>query len=137
MNAVIYKSRSGNTAKLAEAVAGAIGVKAQPVSDNPAVNGVDTLFVGASIYAERIDKALRVFLPALDKSQVKKVVVFGTACGPKSAHGEIKALLAPKGIEVADEFFQCRGKFLFINKGRPDEADLKAAADFAKKMAGA
>jgi len=137
VNAVIYVTKGGNTAKLAASIAGAIGAAAQPVSDKPVIKDIDTLFVGASIYAGKIDGSLRDFLQTLTSPQVKKVIVFGSACGPKSAQSEIKSLLEPKGIAVSDDFFQCRGKFLVINNGRPNADDIKAASDFARKMVGA
>ena len=48
--AVRYYTRSGNTQKLAEAVAAAVGVEALPVSE-PLTEPVDVLFLGCSYYA--------------------------------------------------------------------------------------
>ena len=38
------------------------------------------------------------------------------------------------GIEMDEREFHCRGEFKGIHKGRPDENDLKVAAEFAKQF---
>ena len=40
------------------------------------------------------------------------------------------------GIPMEEREFHCRGEFKGVHKGRPDENDLKAAAEFAKAVAG-
>lgn len=136
MNRIIYASRGGNTRRLAEAVAKGAGVPAVSVEDLNGLENTDLLFVGASIYAGSIDGSLRGFLRGLRSSQVKKAVVFGSSAGSKTALTEIKSILEPKGIPVADEEFHCRGAFLFVNRGRPDGNDLARAEAFAGKLCG-
>jgi flavodoxin len=135
MNQVVYASRKGNTKKVAEFIARGIGVKAEPVGSGVKVDHADVLFVGGALYAGKIDSGLRAFLGELTPAQVGKVVVFSTAGGKCTPLAEIKAILEPKGIKVADEEFHCRGSFLIINNDRPNEEDLKHAEDFAKKLA--
>ena len=48
--AVRYYTRSGNTKKLAEAIAKAVGAEAKTV-DEPLWEDVDILFLGSSVYA--------------------------------------------------------------------------------------
>lgn len=134
MNKVIYASRGENTKKLAAAIAKGAGCEAFSVDSAANMEGVDTLFVGGSIYAGKIDGSLRKFLEGLSASQVRNVVVFGTAAGNKSALPEIKTILEPRGIKVSDEAFQCKGSFLFVNRGRPNDEDLKHAEEFAGKI---
>jgi flavodoxin I len=134
MNVVVYASKGGNTKKLAEAVAAAIGAAAQPVAEvGPFDAPVDTLFVGGSLYAGKIDGALRKFLQGLTAGQVTRVAVFGSAAGNKSALDEIRALLNGTGITVYEKAFQCRGSFLLANRGRPNQDDLNNAAQFAQE----
>lgn len=137
MNKVVYVSRGGNTKKLADAIARGAGTSAVSAEDSAPSETADTLYVGASIYAGAIDGRLRPFLAGLKPSQIKKVVVFGTAAGRKTALPEIKSILEPNGVAVADDVFQCRGSFLFANRGRPNEEDLKQAEAFAKRTCGA
>jgi flavodoxin len=136
MNAVIYASRGGNTKKLAEAVARGAGAEAQSVENAVCPERTDILFVGASIYAGKIDDRLRRFLQALDPKQAAKAVVFGSAAGNKTALSEVKSILKPKGIQVSEEEFHCRASFLLLNRGRPDAKDMERAEDFAKRIAG-
>lgn len=131
--AVRYVSRSGNTKKLADAIALAAGCQAKPAAD--ALNGkTDLLFVGGAIYAGGIDKKLEDFLQSLSADNVQKVAVFGTAAGGKSIQPQVKSILAGKNILVSEEVFQCRGKFLLANRKKPDQEDLDNAKKFAEKI---
>lgn len=53
--AVRYFSRTGNTKKLAEAIAKAINVEAK-ITDKPLCEDVDILFLGSSAYANGVDE---------------------------------------------------------------------------------
>ncbi|MDR1293094.1 MAG: flavodoxin [Clostridiales Family XIII bacterium] len=134
MNKLIYASRGGNTKKLALAVAKGAGVAALPVGEAGEISGVDTLFVGASVYAGKIDGSLRGFLGKIKRGDVGSAVVFGSAAGNKSAADEIREILAAQDIPVSDKVFQCRGSFLLANRGRPNEEDLAKAEAFAREI---
>ena len=56
--AVRYFSRGGNTKKLAEAIASAIGVEAKDVSFG-LNEDVDLLFLGSSVYAYGVDASIK------------------------------------------------------------------------------
>ena len=71
--AVRYYTKTGNTKRLAEAVAQAIGVEALPIS-SPVTEQVDVLFLGNSYYAFSIDPEVRSFIRSLDKSMIGKIV---------------------------------------------------------------
>jgi flavodoxin len=135
MNQVVYVSRKGNTKKVAEFIARGLGVNAEALGPEVKVDNTDILFVGGALYAGKIDARLGAFLNTLTPGQVKKVVVFSTAASKKTALEEVKSILEPRGIPVADESFHCKGAFLILNADRPNEEDLKKAEDFAKKMA--
>jgi len=94
------------------------------------------VFIGASIYAGTIDGRLHSFLSALRSEQVKRVVVFGTSAGKKTALTEIKAILEPNGLIVMEDEFHCMGAFLFANRGRPNEEDIERAELFARTICG-
>ena len=64
--AVRYYTKTGNTKRLAEAVANAIGVEALPIS-TPITEAVDVLFLGNSYYAFTIDPEVRDFIKSLYK----------------------------------------------------------------------
>jgi hypothetical protein len=51
-----------------------------------------------------------------------------------STFKKIKKEADKVGIPMDEREFHCKGQFKAMNKGRPNEDDLKAAAEFAKKM---
>ena len=133
--AVRYYTKTGNTKKLAEAIAQAVGAEALPISE-PIREPVDILFLGNSYYAFSIDPEVRAFIRGLDKKKVGRIVNFGSAAMLNSTWKKVKAEAEKVGIPVDDQEFHCRGEFKGIHKGKPDAADLKAAAEFAKKIIG-
>ena len=127
--AVRYYSRGGNTQKIAEAIAKAVGAEAKTVSE-PLTEDVDILFLGSAPYAFDVDDEVKKFIGGIRVS-VGKVVNFSTSAAIKSTRKYVEKLLAEKKIPMAEEEFSCRGAFAMLHKGRPNEADQKAAADFA------
>ena len=131
--AVRYYTKTGNTKKLAEAIAGALGVKALPISE-PVTENVDILFLGNSYYAFSIDPEVRAFVQGLDKGKVGKIVNFGSAALLNSTYKKVKAEADKAGIPMDAREFHCRGEFKGMHKGRPNQDDLAAAAAFAKSF---
>ena len=131
--AVRYYTKTGNTEKLARAVAEAVGTEALPVSV-PVAESVDILFLGNSYYAFSIDPEVRKFVASLDKALVGKIVNFGSAAMLNSTYKKVKAEADRAGIPMDPREFHCRGEFKGVHKGRPNAEDLKAAAAFAKKI---
>lgn len=128
--AVRYYTKTGNTRKLAQAVADKLGVEALPISE-PVSEAVDILFLGNSYYAFNIDPEVRDFVASLDKSKVGRIVNFGSAAMLNSTYKKIKAEADKVGIAMDEKEFHCRGEFKGLHKGRPNEEDLKAVAEFA------
>ena len=133
--AVRYYTKTGNTKRLAEAVAKAVGVEALPIS-TPVTEQVDILFLGNSYYAFNIDPEVRAFIKGLDKNKVGKIVNFGSAAMMNSTLKKVRAEAEKAGIPTDDREFHCKGEFKGIHKGKPDESDLKAVAEFARKIMG-
>ena len=132
--AVRYYTKTGNTKKLAEAVAAAVGAEALPISE-PVAEAVDVLFLGNSWYAFSIDPEVRAFLRTLDKNKVGRIVNFGSAAMLNSTWKKVKAEADKAGIPMDEREFHCKGEFKGMHKGRPNEEDLAAAAAFAKTIA--
>ena len=133
--AVRYYTKTGNTKRLAEAIAKAVGVEALPVTA-PVAESVDILFLGNSYYAFTIDPEVRRFIESLDKEKVGKIVNFGSAAMTNSTWKKVKAVADKVGISMDEREFHCKGEFKGLHKGKPDESDLDAAAAFAKKIVG-
>ncbi len=133
--AVRYYTKTGNTKRLAEAIAEAAGVEARPISV-PVTEPVDILFLGNSYYAFNIDPEVRNFVRSLDKNKVGKIINFGSAAMMNSTWKKVKAEADKAGVPMDEREFHCKGEFKGIHKGRPNGEDLKAAADFAGKIIG-
>lgn len=131
--AVRYFTQTGNTKRLAEAIAQELGVQALPIS-TPVTEKVDVLFLGNSYYAFTIAPEVREFVAGLEKANVGKIINFGTAAMMNSTYKKVRSVAATKGIPVLDREFHCKGEFKGVNKGRPNEDDLKAARVFAKSI---
>ena len=131
--AVRYYTKTGNTKRLAEAVANAVGVEALPISE-PVAEPVDILFLGNSFYAFSIDPEVREFVASLEKEKVGKIVNFGSAAMLNSTFKKVKAEADKVGIPMDEREFHCKGEFKGLHKGRPNEDDLSAAAEFAKAI---
>ena len=133
--AVRYYTKTGNTKRLAEAIAKAVGAEALPIS-TPVTEPVDILFLGNSYYAFTIDPEVRQFVASLEREKVGKIVNFGSAAMMNSTYKKVKAVADKAGIPMDGREFHCKGQFKGVHKGKPDESDLKAAAEFALKIVG-
>ena len=132
--AVRYYTKSGNTKKLADAIAKAVGVEAKEVSE-PLEGPVDILFLGSSVYAAGVDSAVKQFIAA-NHANIGALYNFSTAALLSSTYKQVQKLAAEHGVKMAEEEFHCRGSFAMMHKGRPNQEDLDAATAFAKKICG-
>lgn len=128
---VRYYTRSGNTKKLADSIAKAVGVTPEDIS-NPMVEKADILFLGCSYYAFDMDTEVKKFINE-NSDKIGKIVCFGTSAMMNSMQKPLKKILEGTAIELAKEEFHCRGSFGVMHKGRPNADDMALAADFAKK----
>ncbi len=131
--AVRYYTKTGNTRRLAEAIAEALGVQALPITE-PLTEAVDALFLGNSYYAFSIDPEVKAFIRTLDKSKIGRIVNFGSAAMLNSTYKKVKAEADKAGIPMDEHEFHCKGEFKGIHRGRPNSEDLAAAAAFAKSI---
>lgn len=130
--AVRYYTRSGNTKKLADAVAKAVSAELKDVAA-PLEERVDVLFLGCSYYAFDVDEAVKNFIVD-NKDNIGKIVCFGTSAMMKSMRKPVSKVADGVGVSVAKEEFHCRGKFGVLHKNRPNEKDLAHVAEFAQNI---
>ena len=130
--AVRYYTKTGNTKRLAEAMAKELGVEALPISEG-VEDAVDILFLGNSYYAFNIDPEVKKFVASLDKSKVGKIVNFGSAAMLNSTYKKVKAEADKVGIPMDEKEFHCKGEFKGIHKGRPNQDDVNDAVEFVKQ----
>lgn len=130
--AIRYYTRSGNTEKLANAIASKLELPAETLSYD-LQEKVDILFLGCSYYAFDMDPAVKEFLKK-NKENITKIVCFGTSAMMKSMKKPMHKVADELGIQIADEEFHCRGSFGPAHKGRPNMDDCKAIQEFAAKL---
>ena len=132
---VIYHSgRSGNTAKVAEAIGKACGVTAEKVSKGKTEfsKPIDLLFIGSGIYMHKPHKSIRKLIEGLNSQIVKNAAAFGTYGNQLQIGDQISELLKVQEVNVLVPPFVCKGDSPGTdNKGHPDKTDLENAADFA------
>jgi len=135
---VVYFSQTGNTKKVAVAIADALACKVESVEAVSEDGEADVLFIGAAVYAtfdHDVNPAIKAFLKTLKPSKVKKVAVFSTYAFGSSV-GNLVRFVKDLGFNVSDEPFACKGRFLFFNMGAPNKKDLQNAKDFALRVVG-
>lgn len=131
----MYHSQTGNTKKVAEAIAEAVGVKAEEISVTNLTETIDLLFIGDGNYGQKIDQKTVNFIKKMTAHQVRNAAIFGTYGGQTGALSQMQELITQQGIQVADRTFGCKGKFwLIFNRNHPDDKDLNAAREFARQM---
>lgn len=130
--AVRYYTRSGNTKKLADAVAKTAAVESKDITC-PLDEKADILFLGCSYYAFDVDEAVKKFIIE-NKDNIGKIVCIGTSAMMRSMKKPVKKVADTVGVAVAEEEFHCRGEFAKFHKGRPNEKDLADVSAFAKSV---
>jgi flavodoxin len=131
--AVRYLSKTGHTKLVADVIAQELSVVAAPL-DEPLPDEVAVLFLGGALYGFGLDDELKTYITTLSPANIAKVYVFATSALLTSVNQTIKSLLIAQGLSVADETFHCYGKFAALRSKHPDDADLQAAAAFAKGL---
>ena len=130
--AIRYYSQTGNTRKLAEAIAAELGIEARPVTE-PLEEETELLFLCNSVYWAGIDKSVKQFVKA-NAGKIGALVNVSTAAMIESTYGQMKKLAAEAGVKLCEQEFHCRGKFAALHAGRPNEEDLKAVREFARRV---
>lgn len=130
---VVYKSRKNNK-KLALAISDELKVPARPISkfDN---KQTEVLFLGCAILGGTVSPKVEQFVETLDSSIVKKIVLFSANGFGTDQFKALKKKISEKGIEVSDDVFSCKGSaFIFKNMKHPNQDDIKAVKEFARKV---
>lgn len=145
---VVYSYHHNNTQKVAEVFAKVLGAEiVTPQQTDPSsLQAYDLVGFGAGIDSGKHYKPLLDFADQLPNSKGKKAFIFSTSgvSNPKymtKIHTALREKLQTKGYVVVDEF-NCHGfntnsflkAFGGMNKGCPNEADLKAAEEIALKL---
>jgi len=146
---IVHSYHHGNTRKVADAMAKQLGAEVYTTETiNPTeATQFDLIGLGAGIDTGKHYAPLLEFAAALPESAGQQVFVFSTAgiAGSEKKmlrdHEALHEILERKGYSILGDF-ACKGHdtvgFLKhiggINKGRPNDDDLKAASRFAASM---
>jgi len=151
MNSVVilFSYHHKNTEKIAQVIAKTIGseIKAPEQIDSNSLANYDLVGFGSGVYFSKLGKPLLELVDKIPQVTGKKAFIFSTSGrGGKSApkfHQLLKEKLQGKGFNVVGEFscpaFDTFGVLKIVgglNKGRPNEEDLKQAGAFAKSLLG-
>ncbi len=137
---VLYASLTGNTKKVAGAIAEELSCRAVNVrrEELPELTGVELLLVGDGVYGGKPSRAMVRALRSLPELSGVKAAVFGTYGAKPGQLPVLSALLEGKGAQVIGKF-ACPGRDWFtlglLRWGRPNREDLERAQAFAREMA--
>ncbi len=127
--AVRYYTKTGNTKKLADAVAEQLGLEALTV-DVPLSEDVDVLFLCNSVYWAGVDAKVKDFL-ANPGARIGRIINVSTAGIIESTYKQMKKIAFDYYIPLDTNEFHCRGSFNALHPGNPTADDVKAVKIFA------
>lgn len=144
---IIFESvHKGNTRKIAEALAGELNAKLVKTTavDVNNLSNYDLIGFGSGIYFWRHHQDILALAEKIPPSTGQKVFIFSTAGLPQFKlvwHSALRNILKKKNFRIVGEF-SCKGhdevgplKMIGgINKGRPNEDDIRKAREFANSL---
>jgi flavodoxin len=131
---VVYYSETGNTRKVAEAIAAQLGVTAKDVGIAGVVPHDAFIFLGMGCYRGELPGAVRAFISE-NRFRGRRIALFSTsAFGLDTERQKLEKQLEQLGAVIVRNF-KCRGRFWDINKEHPTWLELKKAAWFARSAA--
>lgn len=131
--AVIYRSMTGHSKKIANKIAAELGISAISIKDNPKLADIDLLFIVGGIYGGASLPDMLEYIKSLNNTQVRKAALITSSTSDKTGQDEVRKILTSGGIEVIDEY-RCYGNFLFTKLGHPNKQEIQGAVIFAKKL---
>ncbi|MCR5825437.1 MAG: flavodoxin [Oscillospiraceae bacterium] len=130
--AIRYYTQTGNTRKLAEAIAAELGVEAKPVSA-ALEEKTDIVFLCNSVYWAGIDKSVKRFVRD-NADKIGMLVNVSTAALIASTYAQMQKTAADAGVKLCAQEYHCRGSFAALHAGHPNEAELDAVKAFARGL---
>jgi len=141
---VLYASKSGNTKKVADAIASELKCEVLQITPNSKstinLNDYDLIFLGSGITFGNPNEILVRYLQALTLNEQKYFAIFLTWGGAgqtdRQALSKLQTLLESKGQKVLGDCYRCFGgrQFTLAKRGHPNSEDLETAKNWAKKV---
>lgn len=132
---LIYATKTGNSTKIAQAIAQELHIEALNIKNNPQIEGLDVLYIVGGIYGGKGAPELLAFANNMKAGQAKRVALITSSAGNKQRQLALREILTAKGIFVIEEEFMCQGSFLFVGMGHPNQKDIQNAVDYARRIA--
>ncbi len=144
---VIYTSSSGNTEKVALAIADALQCPANQLrqvddNNNPLTlkrwENYDVLLLGSGVYAGHFSQKLREFVETLAPQLQQKTIGFfctwaGRGSSARDAVRELKDIAQPRGHRIIPKSFACYGQTMWVvHPNCPNAEDLAKAKEWAE-----
>lgn len=131
---VIYFSATGNTRKVADAIAGELGVQAKDIRNVDMVPQDAFVFLGSGYYGAVLVKEISDFIER--NNLLRRIIaLFGTsAFGWERELSLMEKQISSKGLEVVGRF-NCFGRFAAVKRGHPVPEELEQARQFARAIA--
>jgi flavodoxin len=132
---VLYYSMTGNTRKMASAIAEELGVDATSVKALTGFPQDGLLFLGSGSYGDKPAEDMAKLIAGNDFTG-RKVALFGT-----SGRGEGKEVagmataLKQKGATIVGTYYTKGKAFVVVNIGHPGRDELESARAFAREVA--
>ncbi|MDG6222711.1 MAG: hypothetical protein IAX21_05205 [Candidatus Bathyarchaeota archaeon] len=139
---VLYSTKTGNTKKIAEAIASETNSDILQITNpdpmpNINLTNYDLIFVGTGIRAGNPFPELVSYLNTLNLPDSKLFAIFltwgGTGKTDETVSDKVRTILEQKNQIVIDGFFSSYGKWNMRRSSRPDNNDLTAAKTWAQK----
>jgi len=135
---VVFYSQTGNTRKIANAIAEAAGCPERQAQQDPPAMEADIVFVGGAVYATSdhdIHPSIKLFAGRLKAAGFGgKVALFATGFVKSDAISLLRRVFLEQGLAVAEECFFCKGQFLLFMQGHPNKDDILEAKSFATRL---
>ena len=131
--AVIYSSITGNTKKIAKAIAQEIRADLFPVKSPPKLQDYDLIFLGSGTYGNRPHQSLISFIKKTNLSG-KKVAGFMTYASNRKGLDFLEALLLDKKAKIIGLWGTTSRIIFILKRSHPDKSELSSALIFAKNI---
>ena len=142
---VLYSTKSGNTEKVANAIASELNCESLRIAQNSSksnadLKNYDLIFIGTGIHFGNPNEDMVRFLETTNLKENKAFAIFLTWGGAgktdQAVFAKLKTILESGGKKVIEDYFRCYGgrKFSFLRKGHPNDKDAEAAKNWAKKI---
>jgi flavodoxin len=126
---------TGNTRKIAEAIAKTVGTEAEEVSLDKATEEIDLLFLGDGVYGSKASKKMRLFVDQMDAKKIRNIAIFGTYGGLVEVIEKRVSDLHDRGFNVVSDALTSKGRaWLVLNRHHPNQEELENAKQYAKRV---